>query len=443
MRIEHYIQMIDYALWEVIENGATLPKTKLMEGVMTEMPITSTEEKATRRLEVKARSTLMMGIPNEHRLKFNSIKDANKLLEAVEKRFGRNEATKKTQRNLLKWQYENFTSMDDLYNKLKVYEPEVKGMSSSSSSTQNMDFVSSLNNNTSSSNEAVNTAHRVTIASTQVNTAYSTNIDNLSDVICDNLECCCYLMLTVIAMRLIVSDKYKVECTTLPRRGGHFARECRAQEIKTTRTRKAQEGACLWKHLLPQLLCHVIALVDMSGDQGVIDSGCSRHMTGNMSYLTNYEEIDIGYVAFRGNLKGGKITRKCTIKTVPPEEPGKAVAGEAFAKKKGRTVSITTEDMQKRRNDVKARTTLLLALPDEHQLRFSKYDNAKELWEAILKTFGGNEATKKTKKNQLKQQYGNFKAEGSETLEQTFNRLEAIMSHLEFMDVPIKKDDLN
>ncbi|GJX14659.1 hypothetical protein Tco_0206417 [Tanacetum coccineum] len=41
MRIEQYIQMIDYALWEVIENGATLPKTKIMEGVMTEMPITT------------------------------------------------------------------------------------------------------------------------------------------------------------------------------------------------------------------------------------------------------------------------------------------------------------------------------------------------------------------------------------------------------------------
>ncbi|GJZ43110.1 hypothetical protein Tco_0590365, partial [Tanacetum coccineum] len=103
----------------------------------------------------------------------------------------------------------------------------------------------------------------------------------------------------------------------------------------------------------------------------------------------------------------------------PPEEIGKDVTGEGSAKKKGRTVAITVEDMQKRRNDVKARTTLLLALPDEHQLRFSKYDNAKELWEAILKTFSGNEATKKTKKNQLKQQYGNFKAEGSETLEQT------------------------
>nr|GEX36177.1 ribonuclease H-like domain-containing protein [Tanacetum cinerariifolium] len=71
----------------------------------------------------------------------------------------------------------------------------------------------------------------------------------------------------------------------------------------------------------------------------------------------------------------------------------------------GKNCGYNAEDMLKRKNDVKARTTLLLALPDEHQLRFSKYDSAKELWEAILKTFGRNEATKKTKKNQLKQQY--------------------------------------
>nr|GEU33281.1 hypothetical protein [Tanacetum cinerariifolium] len=131
----------------------------------------------------------------------------------------------------------------------------------------------------------------------------------------------------------------------------------------------------------------------------------------------------------------------------PPEETAKdkGLAGEvsSLTKKKGRTVAITAEDMQKTKNDVKARTTLLLALPDEHQLRFSKYNSAKELWKAILKTFGGNEATKKTKKNQLKHQYGNFKAEGSETLEQTFNRMQAIVSHLEFMDVPIEQDDLN
>nr|GEU70012.1 hypothetical protein [Tanacetum cinerariifolium] len=47
----------------------------------------------------------------------------------------------------------------------------------------------------------------------------------------------------------------------------------------------------------------------------VIDSGCSRYMTGNMSYLIDYKEIDEGYIAFGENPKGWKITRKCTIKT--------------------------------------------------------------------------------------------------------------------------------
>ncbi|GJT61736.1 ribonuclease H-like domain-containing protein [Tanacetum coccineum] len=45
-------------------------------------------------------------------------------------------------------------------------------------------------------------------------------------------------------------------------------------------------------------------------DQGVIDSGCSRHMTRNMSYLTDFEEINGGYISFGGNPKGGKITSR-------------------------------------------------------------------------------------------------------------------------------------
>ncbi|GJS91469.1 hypothetical protein Tco_0774105, partial [Tanacetum coccineum] len=71
--------------------------------------------------------------------------------------------------------------MDDLYNNLKVYEPEVKGTSSLNKSTQNMAFVSS--NNSGSTNEAVNTSHGVSAVSTQVSAANSTNVDNLSDVV--------------------------------------------------------------------------------------------------------------------------------------------------------------------------------------------------------------------------------------------------------------------
>nr|GFB43671.1 ribonuclease H-like domain-containing protein [Tanacetum cinerariifolium] len=50
-------------------------------------------------------------------------------------------------------------------------------------------------------------------------------------------------------------------------------------------------------------------------DKGVIDSGCSRHMTGNMSYLSNFDELNGGYVAFGGNPKGGKISGKGKIRT--------------------------------------------------------------------------------------------------------------------------------
>ncbi|GJX92431.1 retrovirus-related pol polyprotein from transposon TNT 1-94 [Tanacetum coccineum] len=214
----------------------------MVEGVMKVMPITTAEEKAMRRLEVKARSTLMMGIPNEHQLKFNSIKDAKLLLEAIEKRF------------------------DDLYKNLKVYEPEVKGISSSSSSTQNMAFVSSCNNNTSSSNEAVNAAHGVTIASTQVpslaqRTCNKIHPDDIKRWIemananvdhggprrfLKNIEG----SLTVNGKRHISLIYPKWSATTATR-GDILLWSAKLQEIKTTR-RKAQEGVCMWKHLLPQ-----------------------------------------------------------------------------------------------------------------------------------------------------------------------------------------------
>ncbi|GJS01210.1 hypothetical protein Tco_0317718, partial [Tanacetum coccineum] len=51
-------------------------------------------------------------------------------------------------------------------------------------------------------------------------------------------------------------------------------------------------------------------------DQGIFDSGCSRHMTGNKFFLTDYQEVDGGFVAFAGSPKGGKITRKSKIRTV-------------------------------------------------------------------------------------------------------------------------------
>ncbi|GKF03425.1 hypothetical protein Tco_0030348, partial [Tanacetum coccineum] len=206
--------MIDYSLWEVIENGDLAPKTKLVEGVETILPPTTVEEKAQRRLEMKARSSLMMCIHNEHQLKFNLIKDAKSLLEAIEKRFGGNAATKKTQRNLLKQQYENFSApssetLDQTFDRLQklVSQLEILGENLSQDDV-NQKLLRSLSpewithavlwrnkpeletmsmddlyNNLKVTNEAVNTAHRVFAASTQTNVAKLTNVDNLSNVV--------------------------------------------------------------------------------------------------------------------------------------------------------------------------------------------------------------------------------------------------------------------
>ncbi|GKB70046.1 hypothetical protein Tco_0931458, partial [Tanacetum coccineum] len=70
-------------------------------------------------------------------------------------------------------------SLDDLYNNLKIYEPELAGSSSTSRNPQNVAFVSSNNtNNNSSTNEADNTAYGVSAAHTQINHSSG---DNLSD----------------------------------------------------------------------------------------------------------------------------------------------------------------------------------------------------------------------------------------------------------------------
>ncbi|GJZ08431.1 hypothetical protein Tco_0542714 [Tanacetum coccineum] len=118
---------------------------------------------------MKARSMLLMSLPNEHLMTFNQYKDAKTLFAAIQTRFGGNEATKKTQKTLLKQMNKpdlDTMSFNDLYNNFKIVEQEVKGTASSSSSSsssyQNMTFVSSP----SSTNE-VNTAYGVSIANTQ------------------------------------------------------------------------------------------------------------------------------------------------------------------------------------------------------------------------------------------------------------------------------------
>ncbi|GJW33367.1 hypothetical protein Tco_0053399 [Tanacetum coccineum] len=156
MRIEQYLQCIDYTLWEIIENA----------------------------------------LPNEHQLKFNSCKDAKTLRQAIENRFGGNTATKKTQKNLLKQQYENIAAsstevikqtyewLQNLISQLEMHGEVIP------QKDINHKFLRSLSQEwtmhtivTNSGTRAVNTAQDVNTASTQGVVDNSTTVENLSDAV--------------------------------------------------------------------------------------------------------------------------------------------------------------------------------------------------------------------------------------------------------------------
>nr|GEY02226.1 ribonuclease H-like domain-containing protein [Tanacetum cinerariifolium] len=247
LRIKQYFQVQDYALWDAIENGNSfnpVPRiTANADGTSTSTissPVI-TEEKAHKKNDVKARSMLLMALPNEHLLTFSQYKDAKTLFEAIQAIFGGNDATKKTQKTLLKRMYENFNApstesldsifnrlqkivnqlailgenisqkdlnmkflrslpaewnthvvvwrnkadldtmcFDDLYNNFKIIEQEVKRTVTSSSSlgSQNMAFLSSPG----STNEVDTTKLQVSTVSTPVSTVSTYDkTANLSD----------------------------------------------------------------------------------------------------------------------------------------------------------------------------------------------------------------------------------------------------------------------
>nr|GEW01476.1 uncharacterized mitochondrial protein AtMg00810-like [Tanacetum cinerariifolium] len=91
-----------------------------------------------------------------------------------------------------------------------------------------------------------------------------------------------------------------------------------------------------------------------------------------------------------------------------------------------------------RRNEIKAHGTLLMALPDKHQLKFNSHKDVKTLMEAIEKRFGGNTETKKVQKTLLKQQFENFTGSSSENLNQIHDRLQKLVSQLEIHGVSLK-----
>ncbi|GJZ28115.1 putative ribonuclease H-like domain-containing protein [Tanacetum coccineum] len=240
-------------LGEVIENGIheylfcnnLHKKTWYITATKMTMPST-TEEKTCKKNDIKARSLLLMALPNEHQLTFDQYVDAQSMFAAIKAQFGGNEAIKKTQKAF--WMNKpDFDTMvlDDLYNNFKIVEQKVKKSVGICNDDKNLAFLTT--SGASSTNFIKNVNPESYTASTKFNTAIHDDLEQLHDDDLEEMDLKWNMALLSMRARkfyqrtgrkIIIDgsntagyDKLKVECFNCHKLG-YFARECRALRSK-------------------------------------------------------------------------------------------------------------------------------------------------------------------------------------------------------------------
>ncbi|GJW68933.1 putative ribonuclease H-like domain-containing protein [Tanacetum coccineum] len=257
MKLEHYLAHTDYPIWEVIQNGnGPVSVTTDTSGQIKILPPKTAEEVVARERERKARTTLLMAIPEDHLAKFHKMTDAKEMWNAIKSRFGGNDESKKMQKYILKQQFEGFTvsNTDGIHKGYERFQSllsqlEIHGAGVSTEDA-NQKFLRSLPLLVTSSTASSSNLQNVAFVSEKQQYLMRVSTRSMRNLPVDEYdleEMDLKWQVAMISMRIkkfykktgrklqfdakepVGFDKTKVESINC-HKTGHFARECRTKE---------------------------------------------------------------------------------------------------------------------------------------------------------------------------------------------------------------------
>ncbi|GJR70348.1 putative ribonuclease H-like domain-containing protein [Tanacetum coccineum] len=286
MMMKQYLTNTDYSLWQVILNGdSSIQVTTDEKGVKIEVPPKTAQALLQRQSERKAKSILLLAIPDEYQLRFHGIKDAKSLWAAIKSRFGGNVESKKMQKTILKQQFENF------------YVSDTEGVDKAYDRFQKLISLLEVHGAVVP-NEDANQKFLRALPSSWNNVALiMRNKDGIDDLDIYDL----YNNLKVFEANIKEGAIFQGNVEHQEKQGKHEWR-CNGNRSKDNTSRTCT---------VDDLDVLVVQGPDTEGNpqqalknQGIFESGCSMHMTVNKDFLIDYQELDGGFVAFGGSARG-------------------------------------------------------------------------------------------------------------------------------------------